>query len=69
LMNRVNPIYIPRNHKVEEALTAAVNHNDMMPFSNLLSVLSHPFDEVLGKEAYARPAPASDVLYRTFCGT
>jgi serine/tyrosine/threonine adenylyltransferase len=69
LMDRINPIYIPRNHKVEEALSAAVNHDDMMPFSNLLAVLSHPFDEVLGKEAYATPAPASDVPYRTFCGT
>ena len=69
LMDRVNPIYIPRNHKVEEALTAAVNHNDMTPFSNLLSVLSHPFDEALGKEAYTRPAPASDAPYRTYCGT
>jgi serine/tyrosine/threonine adenylyltransferase len=69
LMDRVNPIYIPRNHKVEEALTAAVNHNDMIPFSNLLSILSHPFDEVLGKEAYTRPAPTSDAPYRTYCGT
>jgi serine/tyrosine/threonine adenylyltransferase len=69
LMDRVNPIYIPRNHKVEEALTAAVNHSDMMPFSDLLAVLKHPFDEVPGKEAYATPAPASDIPYRTFCGT
>jgi serine/tyrosine/threonine adenylyltransferase len=69
LMDRINPIYIPRNHKVEEALAAAVNQGDMTPFSDLLSVLSHPFDEVLGKEAYAAPAPVSDVPYRTFCGT
>ena len=68
-MDRVNPIYIPRNHKVEEALTAAVTHSDMMPFSDLLAVLKHPFDEVPGKEAYATPAPASDIPYRTYCGT
>ena len=69
LMDRINPIYIPRNHKVEEALAAAVNHDDMIPFSDLLTVLSHPFDEAPGKEAYAAPSPASDIPYRTFCGT
>jgi serine/tyrosine/threonine adenylyltransferase len=67
-MDRVNPIYIPRNHKVEEALAAA-NQQDMTPFSKLLTVLSHPFDEVAGNEAYAKPAPATNRPYRTFCGT
>lgn len=66
-MDRVNPIYIPRNHKVEEALTAAVYHADMQPFSKLLEVLSHPFDEVAGNEAFAEPKP--DPSYKTFCGT
>ena len=68
-MDRVNPIYIPRNHKVEEALAAAVDREDMMPFSKLLAVLSHPFDEVAGNEAYAAPAPVTDIPYQTFCGT
>ncbi len=68
-MDRVNPIYIPRNHKVEEALAAASDQEDMTPFSELLSVLSHPFDEVAGKEAYAAPAPVTDTTYKTFCGT
>ena len=66
-MDRINPIYIPRNNKVEEALTAAVYHADMKPFSKLLEVLSHPFDEVDGNEAYAEPKP--DPTYKTFCGT
>jgi uncharacterized protein YdiU (UPF0061 family) len=66
-MDRVNPIYIPRNHKVEEALTAAVYHGDMKPFSKLLDVLIHPFEEVAGNEAYAEPVP--DPSYKTFCGT
>ena len=69
VMDRVNPIYIPRNHKVEEALAAAVELEDMKPFSKLLTVLSHPFDEVAGNEAYAAPAPATDIPYNTFCGT
>ncbi|HIO48130.1 TPA: hypothetical protein EYN23_12370, partial [Candidatus Poribacteria bacterium] len=68
-MDLANPIYIPRNHKVEEALTAAVDQEDMTPFSKLLTVLSHPFDEVAANEAYAAPAPNSSTPYRTFCGT
>jgi len=68
-MDRVNPIYISRNHKVEEALSAAVDLEDMAPFTDLLAVLRHPFDEVPGKDAYAAPAPFSAVPYQTFCGT
>ena len=68
-MDRVNPIYIPRNHKVEEALASAVEQDDMMPFSQLLAVLSHPFEEIVGNQAYALPAPITDLPYRTFCGT
>jgi serine/tyrosine/threonine adenylyltransferase len=67
-MDRVNPIYIARNHKVEEALAAAVNQ-EMTPFSKLLEVVSKPFDEVTGNKAYAEPAPATNRPYRTFCGT
>jgi serine/tyrosine/threonine adenylyltransferase len=67
-MDRVNPIYIPRNHKVEEALAAAANQ-DMTPFTKLLDVVSHPFEEVAGNEAYAEPAPATNRPYQTFCGT
>jgi serine/tyrosine/threonine adenylyltransferase len=68
-MDRVNPIYIPRNHKVEEALAAATDQQDMQPFSNLLAVISQPFDEIAGKEAYAEPAPETNIPYRTYCGT
>ena len=68
-MDRFNPIYIPRNHKVEEALSAAVEQEDIKLFSKLLTVLSHPFDEIAGNEAYAEPAPVSNIPYKTFCGT
>src|SRR6056297_2598223 len=44
-MNAVNPIYIPRNHKVEEALAAAVQYDDLGPFRKLLAVLKSPFTE------------------------
>ena len=68
-MDRSNPVYIPRNHKVEEALSAAVQHEDMAPFTKLLTVLNHPFDETSGNEAYAEPPPVSNIPYKTFCGT
>jgi serine/tyrosine/threonine adenylyltransferase len=67
-MDRVNPIYIARNHLVEDALTAATG-GDMAPFERLLEVVSQPFDERPGLEAYASSAPASFGLYQTFCGT
>jgi uncharacterized protein YdiU (UPF0061 family) len=67
-MDRVNPVYIPRNHKVEEALEAATA-GDLEPFRRLLEVVSRPFDERPGLAAYAGPAPRSDFAYRTFCGT
>jgi serine/tyrosine/threonine adenylyltransferase len=67
-MDRVNPIYIPRNHRVEEALAAA-NAGDLGPFRRLLDVLAQPYHERPGLEAYAAPAPSSFGTYRTFCGT
>jgi uncharacterized protein YdiU (UPF0061 family) len=68
-MDRINPIYIPRNHKVEEALAAAVEGENMVPFSHLLTLVNHPFEEIDGNDAYTSPAPASPVPYQTFCGT
>ena len=69
VMDRVNPIYIPRNHKVEEALAAAAIEENMTPFSKLLTVLNHPFEEVAGSEDYTEPAPETNIPYKTFCGT
>jgi uncharacterized protein YdiU (UPF0061 family) len=69
-MRAVNPVYIPRNHKVEEALDAAVEQGNYAPFEKLLDVLKRPFNEVEGLAAYAEPAPAHESMgYRTFCGT
>ena len=67
-MDRVNPLYIPRNHLVEEALAAATA-GDIEPFERLVDVLTRPFDERPGLEVYAEPAPATFGPYRTFCGT
>lgn len=68
LMDRTNPIYIPRNHLVEEALAAAVD-GDLEPFSKLLAAVCAPFDERPGFERYAAAAPEDFGPYRTFCGT
>jgi uncharacterized protein YdiU (UPF0061 family) len=68
-MDRVNPMYIARNHHVEDALSAATA-GDLQPFERLLDVLARPFDERPGLEAYAAPAPAGfGAAYQTFCGT
>lgn len=69
-MRAVNPVYIPRNHRVEEALAAAVDLGDYAPFEKLLTVLQQPFEEKTEFSAYADPAPASESAgYQTFCGT
>lgn len=69
-MRAVNPVYIPRNHLVEAALSAAVERADLQPFENLLAVLQNPYQENAALAAYAAPAAAALAAgYRTFCGT
>lgn len=68
-MDVVNPIYIPRNHKVEEALQAASKDADYMPFQRLLGVLMSPYEKRDGLEEYEEPAPKENGPYVTFCGT
>jgi uncharacterized protein YdiU (UPF0061 family) len=68
-MRRVNPAFIPRNHRVEAALDAASTHGDFGPFHQLLNILERPYDDQPGRGEFEQPpAPAERVL-RTFCGT
>jgi uncharacterized protein YdiU (UPF0061 family) len=67
-MDRVNPVYIPRNHLVEQALTAAMR-DDLAPVHKLLDVIVEPYRERDGLADYAAPAPPEFGDYRTFCGT
>jgi uncharacterized protein YdiU (UPF0061 family) len=67
-MDRVNPVYIPRNHLVEEGLAAA-SAGDVTPLERLLDAVTRPFDVRQGSERYADPAPVDFGTYRTFCGT
>jgi uncharacterized protein YdiU (UPF0061 family) len=67
-MDRVNPVYVPRNHLVDDALGAATA-GDLEPFHRLVDVLARPFEARPGLEPYALPAPPSSGTHRTFCGT
>ncbi|HEX7321999.1 MAG TPA: YdiU family protein [Mycobacterium sp.] len=67
-MDRVNPVYIPRNHLVEEALAAATD-GDLTPVHRLLDAVTDPYRQRDGLERYAAPAPPEFGSYRTFCGT
>ena len=68
LMHSVNPIIIPRNHKVEEALTAA-NNGELEVMNKLLTVLKKPYENQNSIIDFQSPAPSSDKSYQTFCGT
>ena len=68
LMMKHNPVFIPRNHKVEQALAAA-DKGDMSKFLSLYEVITKPYVENADLEEYAKPAPASDRVYKTYCGT
>jgi serine/tyrosine/threonine adenylyltransferase len=68
-MRAVNPAFIPRNHLVEAALTAAVERLDFQPFEDLLAVLSRPFDDQPGVAHYATPPRDEERVLQTFCGT
>tara|TARA_R110002049_G_scaffold2743_2_gene20936 strand:- start:10057 stop:11523 length:1467 start_codon:yes stop_codon:yes gene_type:complete len=69
LMDRVNPVYIPRNHKVEEAIQQAMSNEDYNKFEILLEVLSNPYEYQSGRDEYTQPAPREFGEYKTFCGT
>jgi uncharacterized protein YdiU (UPF0061 family) len=68
LMRRHNPAFIPRNHKVEEALEAATVADDFAVMERLLEVLRRPFDYTADLPGFRQPAPGG-ARYRTFCGT
>jgi uncharacterized protein YdiU (UPF0061 family) len=68
-MRRVNPAFIPRNHRVAQALDAAVERSDYAPFLRLLAVLSRPYEEQTAQAEYAVPARANERVLHTFCGT
>ncbi len=68
-MRAANARFIPRNHLVEEALSAAIEEGDYAPFHALHAVLTHPFDEQPEQDRYAEPGAQDQCSYRTYCGT
>ena len=69
LMRAHNPAVIPRNHRVEAAIDAAVQQGDFAPTAALLAVLATPFALAPHQEAYSTPPAPSERVYHTFCGT
>lgn len=68
-MRSVNPAYIPRNHQVEAALTAAVEDGNLEPLHDLRAVLQTPFETQPGLERYEAPPAPEEEVKATFCGT
>ena len=69
-MRSINPLYIPRNHLVEQALDAANNEGDLSEFEQLLEAVQQPFERRVQWDRYATPAPQDFTEnYQTFCGT
>jgi uncharacterized protein YdiU (UPF0061 family) len=70
VMRTANPAVIPRNHLVEEAISAAVNNGDFGPFEELIAALARPYDDLPSTLArYAGPPRPDQVVRQTFCGT
>lgn len=69
LMRANNPAFVPRNHRVEEALAAAVKDGDYSFFEEMLSVLSAPYEDQPDRARYAAPPAPDEIVHQTFCGT
>jgi uncharacterized protein YdiU (UPF0061 family) len=68
-MRKVNPAIIPRNHRIQRVIDAAVQGQDFAPFAELSAVLSQPYQPPEGFESYADPPQPSERVQQTFCGT
>jgi uncharacterized protein YdiU (UPF0061 family) len=68
-MRAASPAFIPRNHRVEAALQAAMKRQDFQPFEELLDVMSRPYDDRPEMERYTVPARPEESVRATFCGT
>lgn len=68
-MRAVNPAFIPRNHRVEAAIRAAVDRDDFSPFEELVAVLANPYEDQPAFAAYETPPEEHERVRQTFCGT
>ena len=67
LMHQANPAIIPRNHRIEQAIEAAMDQEDYGPFEKLLEVLSSPYEELEGLRKYMLPPKPEEHVLQTFC--
>jgi len=68
-MRALNPVYIPRNHRIQEVIDAATERGDLEPLDRLLTIVSAPFEDHPAAAEYGRPPMAHEVVQQTFCGT
>jgi uncharacterized protein YdiU (UPF0061 family) len=68
-MLAANPAFIPRNHRVEAVIRAAVDEGDFAPFHELVTVTSNPFEAQPDFARYAEPPADDERVLQTFCGT
>jgi uncharacterized protein YdiU (UPF0061 family) len=68
-MDAVNPAFIPRNHRIEAVIEAAVDREDFTTFEEIVSVLSRPFDAQPEFARFADPPKEHERVHATFCGT
>ena len=68
-MRAVNPAFIPRNHRVEEMIVAAVERADFAPFETLGRVLERPYEDQPDLAHLAEPPRPEERVRHTFCGT
>ena len=67
-MRLANPAFIPRNHRIEQAIAAALE-GDLSKFHEMVDVLARPFDDQLERARLAEPPLSSELVLQTFCGT
>ncbi len=68
-MRAVNPAFIPRNHRMEAVIRAAVDRADFAPFHEFMSVLARPYDDQPDFARYLQPPQEQEIVRQTFCGT
>lgn len=68
-MDAVNPAYIPRNHRIEAMIKAAIEQEDFAPFEEMTALLSRPFEDQPSLSHYAEPPKPEERVLATFCGT
>ncbi len=68
-MRSINPAIIPRNHRIEELIAAAVEDNDFEPFQDMLKAIARPYEEDEKFSVYMQPPMNHERVFRTFCGT